>query len=187
MVTTGQPLVSIETIAQSILVLRGQRVILDSDLARLYGVDTRAFNQAVKRNLDRFPSDFMFRLTDEEFGNLRSQNVTSSEWGGRRYPPYAFTEHGAVMAAMILKSGRAVEVSVYVVRAFIRLRELLATHTELSQKLAELESRVDGHDEQIAALMEAIRQLLAPPSTPERRIGFRLKEKKRPYLVNRKS
>ena len=186
MVETEQSLVPIETIAQSILLLRGQRVILDANLAPLYGVTTKQLNQAAKRNLDRFPSDFMFQLTDEEFRNLRSQFVTSSRWGGRRYPPYAFTEHGALMAASVLNTPRAVEVSVYVVRAFIRLRQVLAAHTELSHKLAELEMRVDGHDEQIAALIEGIRQLLAPPETPPRKLGFRVKERRGRYVVNRR-
>ena len=121
MTETEQAVVPVEAIAAGILLLRGQKVILDADLARLYGVETRVFNQAVRRNEGRFPPDFMFQLTEEEFRNLRSQNVISSQWGGRRYPPYAFTEHGAVMAATILNTPRAVEVSVYVVRAFIRM------------------------------------------------------------------
>ncbi|MHB9036138.1 MAG: ORF6N domain-containing protein [Armatimonadota bacterium] len=165
-------IVPIESIAQSIQLLRGQKVILDADLARLYGVETRAFNQAVKRNISRFPSDFMFQLTSEEFDNLISQSVTSS-WGGRRKLPYAFTEHGAVMAATILSSPRAVDVSVYVVRAFVQLREVLSTHAELSQKIDELNGRLDVHDEEIALLVDAIRNLLAPPESPHRRIGFR--------------
>jgi len=179
-------LVPIETIAQCIIVLRGQRVIVDSDLARLYGVDTRVLNQAVRRNPDKFPPDFMFPLTSEEFSGLISQIVTSNVGrGGRRKLPLAFTEHGALMAASVLNSPRAVEVSVYVVRAFVRMREMLAAHEELSEKLAELESRVDGHDENISALMEAIRQLLAPPDPPHRGIGFRVRERKRPYVVRR--
>lgn len=187
MAETKQSLVSIETIAQSILLLRRQRVILDADLARLYGVTTKQLNQAVKRNRDRFPEDFIFELTPEEKSELVTDCDRFNRLKHSTVCPYAFTEHGALMAASVLNSPRAVQVSVYVVRAFIRLRELLSTHAELSQKLAELESRVGSHDEQIAALMEAIRQLLAPPSTPQRRIGFRLKEKRRPYLVNRKS
>ena len=181
-------LVPIESIAQTILVLRGQRVILDADLARLYGVTTKRLNEQVRRNAERFPSDFMFQLTDEEAHNLRSQNATSSSgYGGRRYRAYAFTEHGALMAATVLNTPTAVNASVYVVRAFIRLRELLAGHVELSQKLVELAEHVDSHDEQIAALIEAIRQLLAPPETPQRRMGYRVREKRRPYIVNRKS
>lgn len=187
MIENEQSLVPVESIAGCILVLRGQKVILDADLARLYGVETKAFNRAVKRNLDRFPPDFMFQLTDDEFDNLRCHFGTSSDWGGRRYRPYAFTEHGAVMAATILRSPEAVAVSVYVVRAFIKLRELLSSHAELSQKLQELESRVearlDSHDEQIGALIEAIRELMSPPEKPQRRIGFRTRERRAPYRV----
>ena len=179
-------LVPIEAIAQSIMLLRGQNVILDADLARLYGVTTTRLNQQVRRNLDRFPSDFMFQLAREELqslmlqnatsngmdqGNLISQNATSSR-GGRRKLPLAFTEHDAVMAASVLNTPRAVEISVYVVRAFIRLRELLFTHAELRERLAELESRLDVHDQEIAALVDAIRQLLTSPDNT-RRIGFR--------------
>ena len=182
MTTTQQTIVPVESIAPSILLLRGQKVILDADLARLYGVETRAFNQAVKRNLKRFPSDFMFQLTEEEFRTLISQTVTSKPGrGGTRKRPYAFTEHGAVMAATILNSPRAVQVSVYVVRAFVRLRELLGTHAELAEALEELEkrleSRLDTHDEQIALLMETIRELMAPPHTPQQQIGFRTEDR----------
>ena len=188
MTEAEQSLVPIEMIAQSILLLRGQRVILDCDLARLYGTSTMRLNEQVKRNRERFPEDFMFQLTDEENRVLISQiAISKPSRGGRRTRPYAFTEHGALMVATVLNTPRAVEVSVYVVRAFIRLRELMATHAELSQKLAELESRVDSHDDEIAALIEAIRQLLSPPEQPERRIGYRLKEKKRRYIVNRMS
>ena len=186
MVETQQSLVPIEMIVRSILVLRGQRVILDADLARLYGVTTGRLNQQVRRNPDRFPTDFVFDLREDEFDNLMLQNATSSSGhGGRRKLPMAFTEHGALMAASVLNSPRAVEVSVYVVRAFVRMREMLATHAELSHKLAELESRVGGHDEDISAIMEAIRQLLSPPDPPRRRIGFLAKEKRRPYTVTR--
>ena len=178
-----QAIAPVETIARAILVLRGQKVILDADLARLYGTTTKRLNEQVKRNPDRFPVDFMFQLTPEELQALRSQNATSKGRGGRRYFPYAFTEHGALMAATVLSTPRAVEVGVYVVRAFIRLRELLASHTELSHKLMELESRLDSHDEQIATLIEAIRQLLAPPDKPERRIGFRVRERLARYAV----
>jgi hypothetical protein len=174
-------------IAEAILVLRGQKVILDADLARLYGVSTTRLNEQVRRNADRFPSDFMFKLTAEEFRNLMSHFATSS-WGGRRKPPHAFTEHGALMAATVLNTPRAVEVGVYVVRAFIRLRELLASHAELSHKLLELEGRLDGHDKQIGALIQAIRELLTQPEKPERQIGFRVRERsKRTYTRNGQS
>jgi hypothetical protein len=179
-INASQDAVPIETIAQTILVLRGQKVILDADLARLYGVTTTRLNQQVRRNSERFPADFVFQLTEDELENLMLQNATSS-WGGRRKPPLAFTEHGALMAASVLNTPRAAEIGVYVVRAFIRLRELLATHAELSHKLLELEIRVDGHDEQITALIEAIRQLLAPEQTSQRQIGFRVKERRRRY------
>ena len=177
MVETEQSLIPVETIAGCILVLRGQKVILDADLARLYGTTTKRLNEQVRRNRERFPEDFMFRLTDQEAEFLRSQIATSKPGrGGRRYLPYAFTEHGALMAASVLNTPRAVEVGIYVVRAFVKLRELLAGHAHLSQKLKELEARLDSHDEQIAALMEAIRQLALPPETPQRHMGFRVGE-----------
>jgi phage regulator Rha-like protein len=160
-------------IERSILMIRGQKVIMDSDLAILYGVETRRLNEQVKRNTDRFPEDFMFRLTVEEFENLKSHFATSSaSWGGRRSLPYAFTEHGAIMVASILNTAKAIEVSVYVVRAFIRIREYLATHKQLAQKLAELEQKIGTHDQAIQSLIDAIHQLMAPPVKPKRRIGF---------------
>ena len=179
---TTQSVSSVERIAPCIVVIRRQKVILDSDLARLYGVTTKRLNEQARRNAERFPEDFRFQITAEELANLRSQNATSSGGhGGRRTLPYAYTEHGALMAASVLNSPRAVEVSVYVVRAFVRLRQMLATHSELAGKLEELErhleSRLDTHDEQIALLLEAIRQLLAPPEANLRRIGFRAKGK----------
>ncbi|MGZ5785094.1 MAG: ORF6N domain-containing protein [Ramlibacter sp.] len=160
-----------QVLAGRILIIRGQRVILDSDLAQLYEVETRAFNQAVKRNANRFPGDFMIRLTDEEFSSLRSQNVISRP-GGRRYAPMAFTEHGAIMAAAILNSPRAVEMSVHVVRAFVQLREILSTHKELARKLDQLERRVAHHDNSLAEIIEAIRALMAQPQVVKRPIGF---------------
>jgi hypothetical protein len=167
-------IVPIGQIEQRILLIRSQRVMLDADLAELYGVKTKVLNQAIRRNLNRFPDDFMFRLTEVETKSLRSQFVTSNAGrGGRRYRPYAFTEHGAIMAASVLNSPRAVKVSVYVVRAFVKLREVLSTHKALARKLAELERRLDTHDDQIEALLEAIRELMAPPPEPRRRrIGF---------------
>jgi hypothetical protein len=167
-------IVPIGQIEQRILLIRSQRVMLDADLAELYGVKTKVLNQAIRRNLNRFPDDFMFRLTEVETKSLRSQFVTSNAGrGGRRYRPYVFTEHGAIMAASVLNSPRAVKVSVYVVRAFVKLREVLSTHKALARKLAELERRLDTHDDQIEALLEAIRELMAPPPEPRRRrIGF---------------
>ena len=170
-------IVPLETIQSCILVLRGVRVMLDADLANLYGVPTRRLNEQVKRNRKRFPEDFMFQLTRaeaRELGRLRSQNATSSgTHGGRRYAPFAFTEHGAIMAANVISSARAVAMSVVVVRAFVRLRQLVVNHKAIAAKLAELESRVGAHDEQLAAVIEAIRQLTAPEGPRHRRkIGF---------------
>ncbi|MBI4436564.1 MAG: ORF6N domain-containing protein [Candidatus Omnitrophica bacterium] len=164
-------LVPVERIENKIFQVRGRKVMLDEDLAELYGVSTRVLVQAVKRNMARFPRDFMFLLTRQEVTNLRSQIVTSS-WGGRRYLPYAFTEHGAIMAASVLNTSRAMEVSVYVVRAFVKLKEMVSVHRELARKLAELERKFKGHDEQIRSLFEAIRQLMMPPQPSRRRIGF---------------
>jgi phage regulator Rha-like protein len=163
---------SVGLIEKRIFLIRGHKVILSIDLAELYGVEPKVLNQAVKRNIERFPSDFMFQLTYQEFANLKSQIVTSS-WGGlRRAMPYAFTEHGAIMVASVLNSPRAVEISVYVVRAFVRLREYLSSHKELAQKLTELEKKIETHDEAIQALIDAIRQLMTPPDKPRRRIGY---------------
>lgn len=163
--------ISAQALAGRIVVLRGQRVLLDSDLAELYEVQTRVFNQAVKRNSSRFPADFMFQVTQEEFANLTSQTVTSS-WGGRRKLPLAFTEHGAIMAASVLNSDRAVQMSVYVVRAFVQLRAVLLDHKALADKLANLERRVSHHDNSLAEVIEAIRALMVQPKTASRPIGF---------------
>ncbi len=132
-------IVPIERIAQTIILVRGEKVMLDADLAALYGVATRVLVQAVKRNVERFPADFMFQLNPEEFAHLRSQIVTSSVWGGRRYPPYAFTEQGVAMLSSVLRSNRAVRVNIEIMRAFVQLRRILATHAELAHKLEELE------------------------------------------------
>jgi hypothetical protein len=171
-------LVPAQNITRSILVLRGQRVLLDAELAVLYGVTTKRLNEQVKRNRERFPEDFMFQLTAEESSSLRSQIATLKPGRGqhRKYLPYAFSEHGAVMAATILNSSRAVEMSVYVVRAFVQLRELLASNKELARRFAQLEARLDKklavHDEAIAAILSAIRQLMNPPAPKRRGIGF---------------
>lgn len=163
---------TLERIPDRILVLRGIRVILDADLALLYGVAAKRFNEQVRRNRKRFPPDFMFQLENQEFAILRSQFATSS-WGGRRYPPLAFTEHGAIMAASILNSAHAIEISVYVVRAFVQMREALVAHKEIGKRLDELERKVGTHDRAIGPILEAIRQLMQPPETPKRRrIGF---------------
>lgn len=172
----------IEAVAQRILVIRGRQVMLDADLALLYGVETRTLVQAVKRNPLRFPPDFMFQLSAEEWAALRSQNVTSKGRGGRRYAPYAFTEHGALMLSSVLNSATAAEVGLHIVRTFVRLREALASHKELAAKLEELERKVGSHDQAIASLMTAIRQLMEKPEPASRSIGFMadLTEKKQP-------
>ena len=158
-----------------ILLLRHQRVILDTDIAELYGVPVKVLNQQVKRNRERFPADFVFRLTSKEDAVLRSQFVTSKPGrGGRRYAPYAFTEHGAIMAATVLNSERAVQMSVFVVRAFVRLREMLATNRKLAGKIDELENRLDTHDSTIQDLIEAIKELMKPEDPPRKRIGFQI-------------
>jgi hypothetical protein len=172
--TSTAPL-SIGQIAQRILLIRGQRVILDTDLAAFYGETTKRFNQQVNRNLARFPAGFMFQLDEEEFANLRLQFATSSlksSHGGRRYAPLAFTEHGAIMASMVLNSPRATELSIYVVQAFVELRSMLATNRELSQKLHALERKVSKHDDSIGELIEAMQKLLATPEVHKRPIGF---------------
>src|SRR5450759_4993420 len=183
---------SVEQIESRIFLIRGQKVMLDQDLAELYGVETKRFNEQVRRNSERFPEDFMFQLTAEEFANLRSQFDTSSlrsqiatsnnpvgtpaGRGGRRHLPYAFTEHGAIMAASVLNSPRAVETSVQVVRAFVRLRQMLSSNAELSRKLATLEKK---YDIQFKAVFEAIRELMTPLEPRKKRpIGFAPWEKK---------
>ena len=165
------------SISQSILLLRGQRVVLDADLAVLYGVTTKRLNEQVRRNASRFPDDFVFQLTVDELGVLRSQFATSkSTRGGRRYAPYAFTEHGAIMVATVLNSARAVEMSIYVVRAFVQLRELLASNKELAQQFRELELRLtrkmESHDQAIVQILKTIRELMHPPEPKRRPIGF---------------
>ncbi|HEY1265201.1 MAG TPA: ORF6N domain-containing protein [Terriglobales bacterium] len=156
-----------------IFILRGQRVILDVDLAALYGVPVKRLNEQIKRNARRFPTDFVFRLSSGEHQHLRSQIATSSfSHGGRRYVPHAFTEHGAIMAASVLNSRRAIEMSIFVVRAFVRMRAALAMNQQIVAKLSEIERRVESHDVEIEDLMDAIRHLTAPLPANTRRIGF---------------
>ncbi len=143
--------------------------MLDVDLAELYNVETKVLNQAVKRNIERFPEDFMFQLSGEEFDFLRSQSVTSSQWGGRRYPPYAFSEQGVAMLSSVLRSKRAVLVNIAIMRAFIHLRQILSSHTELASKLNELEKRYDA---QFKVVFEKIKKLMTPPEPKRKRIGF---------------
>lgn len=192
----GASSLALETITQRIFVLRERKVLLDADLAALYGVDTRRLNEQVRRNRDRFPQDFIFELTRDEYNNLMSQFATSSliagneelaSHGGRRKLPMAFTEHGAIMAATVLSSPRAVEVSVYVVRAFLKLRELVATHQGLAKRLDALEARLEEKTESLAMqqdtfsrntraqlkqVMDALRELMMPPEPHKRPIGF---------------
>ena len=162
-------IVSMDRVSAAILIIREQKVMLDRDLAELYGVANKVLIQAVKRNADRFPEDFMFQLTEQEFNNLRSQFVTSS-WGGRRYPPYAFTEQGVAMLSSVLRSERAIRVNIEIMRAFVRLRRMLATNAELARKLAALEKKYDA---QFRVVFDAIRELMTPPAPKKKRpIGF---------------
>jgi len=167
--------------------MRGHRVMLDRDLAALYGVTTSNLNKAVKRNLARFPDDFMFQITVEEAQSLRFHSGTLKRGQHYKYLPYAFTEQGVAMLSGILRSKRAVQVNIAIMRAFIKLREILGANLELARKFGELEARVDGHDEQIAEIIEAIRQLMSPPpEDPKKEIGFHIKEDAPPYRVGKK-
>lgn len=170
--TKTQAIVSAGRIESSIFLIRGHKVMLSTHLAALYGVEPRALVQAVKRNRERFPSDFMFQLSPKEFANLKSQIVISSWGGSRRAAPYAFTEQGVAMLSSVLRSKRAVLVNIQIMRAFVKLREMLATHRALARKLAELEKRIESHGEEITGIFEAIRQLMEPPDKPSKRIGF---------------
>jgi ORF6N domain len=178
----------IEDIGSKIQTIRGERILLDADLAKIYGVSTKVFNQAVRRNLKRFPDDFMFRLTSREFQSLRSQIVTSKLRGGRRYIPYAFTENGAIMAANVLNSPQAVRMSVFVVRAFVQMRELLGGTKELAKQLAALEKklteRLDGHEIAIIEILQRVMDILdpppPPPDPPRPQIGFHIDPEEKP-------
>jgi hypothetical protein len=195
-------IIPIERIAQAVRWVRGEKVLLDFDLAALYGVPTKTLNQAVKRNAARFPEDFMFQLNAEETHFLRSQFVTSKsqtidsqrisqnwsqfvtssrKYRGGRYRPYAFTEQGVAMLSSVLNSGRAVKVNIAIMRAFVRLRQTLETNRELAREFEQLEMRVGKHDEEIAAILEAIRQLMASPEKPRREIGFHVRERAARY------
>jgi len=173
--------IPIERVERTILLLRGQKVILDADLAKLYGVTTKRLNEQIRRNQARFPDDFVFRLTPEEKFEVVAKCDHLSKLKFSPALPLAFTEHGAIMAASVLNSPRAIETSILVVRAFIRLREILITHKALARKLEELERRIEAHDEQIVAIFEAIRQLMRPPETERKKIGFEVKESGVPY------
>jgi phage regulator Rha-like protein len=179
----------VERLDKLIHEIRGQRVMLDVDLARVYGVTTKALNQAVKRNMERFPTDFAFLLTGQEVAALRSQIVTSKGRGGRRYLPYAFTEHGAIMAANVLNSPRAVQMSVFVVRAFLKMRAALSDTRGLARKLAtlekELKERLNVHDAAIVTILQRVMDIIDPPALPEpppkKGIGFQVKERRSRY------
>ncbi len=158
-----------ELVEKKILLIRGEKVMLDADLAELYRVETKMLVRAVKRNIDRFPPDFMLQLNKEEFENLKFHFGTSSQWGGRRYPPYAFTEQGVAMLSSVLRSKRAVQVNVEIMRTFVKLRRMLASHAQLSRKLNALEKKYDA---QFKAVFDAIRELMKPPEPKRRRIGF---------------
>jgi len=173
MIYKGAALVPPERIERSILLIHSHKVMLDADLAELYGVETKQLIQAVKRNIFRFPSDFMFQLNKKEFENLRSHFGTSSHWGGRRYQPYAFTEQGVAMLSSVLRSKCAVQVNIEIMRTFVRLRRILASHAELARKLDALEKKYDA---QFKVVFDAIRELMRPPEPKRRPIGFRVKE-----------
>ncbi len=175
--------IPVELIKSKIYLIRGQKVMLSLHLAELYQVDTRVLIQAVKRNRERFPEDFMFQLTDDEFLNLKSQIVISSWGGARRANPYAFTEQGVAMLSSVLRSKRAVQVNVQIMRAFVKLRRLLASHAFLARKLDELEKK---YDKQFAVVFEVLRQLMElPPEKPRRKIGFTAREKQAVYAAER--
>jgi predicted transcriptional regulator len=176
-----EPSVPIELVERKIQLIRGQKVMLDADLAELYGVPTKALKQAVGRNAKRFPDDFMFLLTIQEVKNLRSQFVTSSGWGGVRYAPMAFTEQGVAMLSSVLNSTRAIEVNIQIMRAFVKLREMIASHKDLSRRLDALEKK---YDDNFKVVLEAIRALMAPQEKPKKKIGFGLREKQAGYRKN---
>ncbi len=198
----NKEIVPADQIALRIRNFRGEKVLLDFDLAALYGVETRVLNQAVKRNADRFPSDFMFQLSVEET-EMISQRVTSSagqtvsdssqivmspgKHRGKRYRPYAFTEQGVAMLSSVLNSERAIKVNIAIMRAFVKLRQILDTNREFAKKFSELEQRVGKHDEEIDAILEAIRQLMAPPDRPRREIGFHVRDKAPRYPARKRA
>lgn len=167
-------LIPIEAIQNKIFYIRGKKVMLDFDLAELYEVKTFVLNQAVKRNIERFPEDFMFRISEKDFAYLKSQNViSSSTWGGRRTLPYAFTEQGVAMLSSVLRSKHAIFVNIQIMRTFVQIREFLTTHTELARKIEELERKHNDHDEKLQIVFQAIKQLIQAPDEPKSKIGFK--------------
>jgi len=181
----SKELVLNQQVAKVIRVIRGEKVLLDFDLAPLYGVTTGNLNKAMRRNRERFPSDFMFQLTAAEAESLIFQFGIAKGRGGRRHRPYAFTEQGVAMLSSILKSERAVKVNIAIMRAFVKLRETLETNREFARKFSELERRVGKHDKEIAAIIDAIRQLMAPPEKPKREIGFHVREQTTRYRTRK--
>lgn len=175
MAKANKSIITDEVIVTKIYYIRGHKVMLDEDLAELYEVPTKRLNEQVKRNVTRFPEDFMFQLTENEFEILRSQNATSS-WGGRRVPPYAFTEHGVLMLSSVLSSERAIKVNIQIMRIYTRMREMLSTHADILLKLEQLEKKVDGYDEDIQLIFMHLKRLIDPPQEPRPRIGFRRKD-----------
>jgi len=176
-------IISIETVARKIFVIRGQKVMLDRDLAELYHVPTKRLNEQVRRNLQRFPGDFMFQLHQEEHETLRSQIATSNRRGGRRYLPYVFTEQGVAMLSSVLNSERAIQVNIAIMRTFVELRKYLATQKDIKMVLVQHQRKLEEHDTQIQTVFEAIRQLATPEDKTKRRIGFRVEEPKPRYRV----
>lgn len=178
-----KPIVTAETIERKIYLIRGQKVMLDSDLAELYRVPTKRLNEQVRRNADRFPSDFIFRLSTDEDESLRSHFATLKQGRGqhRKYLPYAFTEYGALMAASVLNTPRAIEVSLFVVRAFVKLREMIASHKDLARRLDEMEKKYNG---QFSVVFDAIRELMIPPEEDKRKIGFLSRESRATYITS---
>jgi ORF6N domain len=183
----------VESLERLIYEVRGQKVMIDADLSGIYCVTTKRLNEAVKRNAERFPEDFAFQLTQQEFMDLRSQIATSKGRGGRRYRPYAFTEHGAIMAANVLNSPQAVQMSVFVVRAFLKMRVALSNNRELARKLAalerELKERLDVHEAAIVTILQRVMDIIDPPALPEpprKDIGFHIKEARGRYATRRR-
>lgn len=183
---TTEILIPTETVISKIFFIRNQKVILDTDLAKLYGVETKVLNQSVRRNLRRFPDDFMFQLTKEENTSLRSQFVTLKKGQHSKYLPYVFTEHGVAMLSSVLNSERAIEINILIMRAFVKLREIISAHKKVEEKLKEIDEKLEEHDEHIVKIIEIINRLLMPPEKPIKKIGFEVKEKSISYSSVRK-
>jgi uncharacterized protein YjcR len=172
--TSNSSLIPADRIARMIVLLRGQKVMLDADLAQMYGVEVKQLKRQARRNIDRFPQDFMFELSSEEYRLLRCQSGTLKRGAHSKYLPYAFTEQGVAMLSSVLKSKKAIHVNIAIMRVFVRLREILSTHKDLAHKLSTLETRIDKHDHQIQSIFDAINQLISPPEKPNRHIGFHI-------------